>query len=89
MKPRQVDLIWLLLLAATAFTAWLSGSGALQAASLMWMAVVFGLAWFKGLGVILVFMELGHAPALWRRLLAGALFGVVALILLAYAVSMP
>ena len=89
MKFRLVDLIWLLLLAATAFTAWLSGSGALQTASLMWMAVVFGLAWFKGLGVILVFMELSHAPALWRRLLIGTLLVVVALILLAYAVSMP
>lgn len=87
MKPRLVDLIWLLLLAATAFTAWLSGSGALQSASLLWIAVVFALAWLKGLGVILCFMELAHAPPLWRRLLIGALSLVVTLILLAYALS--
>ncbi|MFD1710529.1 hypothetical protein FVQ98_06670 [Ottowia sp. GY511] len=88
MKPTHwLNLVWLLLLAATGFTAWLGSSGALRQSSLPLMALVFGLAWFKGLGVVLAFMELGHAPPLWRRLLMGTLALVVALILVAYAVA--
>ena len=85
---RWLNLVWLLLLAATGFTAWLGVSGALQTPSLPLMALVFALAWLKGLGVVLAFMELGHAPPLWRRLLMGTLAGVAALILVAYAVAM-
>ena len=88
MKPTHwLNLVWLLLLAATGFTAWLGSSGALRQPSLPLMALMFGLAWFKGLGVVLAFMELGHAPPLWRRLLMGTLAVVVGLILVAYAVA--
>ena len=88
MKPTHwLNTVWLLLLAATGFAAWLGASGALRQPSLPLMALVFGLAWLKGLGVVLSFMELGHAPPLWRRLLMGTLAVVVALILIAYAIA--
>jgi hypothetical protein len=44
-------------------------------------AGVFALAALKGALVILDYMELRHAPPLWRRLLLGWLAGVVTLIL--------
>ena len=89
MKPKLLDLIWLLLLAATAFTWWLGHSGALATPRLPIVALVFGLAWLKGVAVILEFMELRHAPPLWRRALTGGLTVIVGLILLAYWVAMP
>lgn len=88
MKPRRLDLIWLAMLAATALTWWLGASGWVARAGLAGLALVFGLAWLKGLGVILEFMELRHAPAPWRRGLVGALTAVVALILLAYRMGL-
>ena len=89
MKPTHwLNLVWLLLLAATAFTAWLGTSGALRQPSLPLIALVFGIAWLKGLGVVLGFMELGRAPPMWRRLLLGTLAVVIGLILVAYAVAM-
>ena len=88
MKPRALDLVWLLLLAATAFTWWLGHTGALAVPRFGLVALVFGLAWLKGLGVILEFMELRHAPPLWRRALIGGPSVIVALILLAYWVAL-
>ena len=89
MKPKLLDLIWLLLLAATAFTWWLGDSGALVPPRLAMMALVFGLAWLKGVGVILEFMELRHAPPAWRWALIGGLTLIVGLILLAYWLAEP
>ena len=89
MKTRGIDLVWLLLLAATAFTWWLGHSGALATPRPMLVALVFGLAWLKGVGVALEFMELRHAPPVWRRALIGGLSLIVALILLAYRVALP
>ncbi|HQC96275.1 MAG TPA: cytochrome C oxidase subunit IV family protein [Aquabacterium sp.] len=90
MKHRHLilDLAWLAMLAATAVTWALGSSGWVTRAQLAGMAVVFALAWLKGLGVILEFMELRHAPALWRRALIAALTLVVLLILLAYGLSL-
>ena len=88
MKPRMLDLVWLALLAATGITWWLGASGALASGRFAMTALVFALAWLKGLVVILEFMELRHAPALWRRALIGALTLVVLLILLAYGLSL-
>lgn len=87
MKPQPLDLVWLLLLAATGLTWWLDASGALRAPNLALTACVFGLAWLKGAGVALEFMELRHAPPLWRRALLGGLTLAVALILSAYAMA--
>ncbi|AKU66530.1 hypothetical protein ADJ79_03490 [Ottowia sp. oral taxon 894] len=88
MKLRLIDLVWLLLLAATATTWWLDASGKLDTPAhtpVVWL--IFGLAWLKGLGVILEFMELRHAPALWRNALLALFTLMVALILLAWAVA--
>ena len=71
---------WLLLLIATAVTWGLGDRGAGGRA----VAIILGLAWIKGLLVIYEFMELRHAPRLWKRLLIGWLSVVVALIALAY-----
>ena len=76
------------MLAATAVTWALGRGGWVARAQLAGMAVVFALAWLKGLVVILEFMELRHAPALWRRALIVALTLVVLLILLAYGLSL-
>jgi uncharacterized membrane protein len=46
--------------------------------------IIFGASLFKGLVVINNFMELRHAPALWRNLLVGWLGFVISMILLAY-----
>ena len=76
--------LWLLLLAATGVTYWLGESGALGLVSMVPVPLIFGFALFKGLGVILDFMDLRHAPALWRNLLVGWLVFVIGMILLAY-----
>ena len=76
--------LWLLLLAATGITYWLSESGQLGHASMVPVFLIFGFAFFKGVGVILDFMDLRHAPTLWRNLLLGWLVFVIGMILLAY-----
>ena len=88
MKVKGLDIVWLLLLAATAFTWWLGHSGALVPPRLAMMALVFGLAWLKGLGVILEFMELRHAPAAWRWGVLGWLWLVMLGIVWAYLKGM-
>ncbi|WP_298213168.1 cytochrome C oxidase subunit IV family protein [Acidovorax sp.] len=80
-KLLHIDWIWLALLAATAITWWVGehpgptgiGRGAALA--------VLGLALAKGVLIVLDYMELRHAPALWRRLLLGWL-GLTLLIVL-------
>ncbi|MDP2678912.1 MAG: cytochrome C oxidase subunit IV family protein [Rhodoferax sp.] len=76
--------LWLLLLTATGLTYGLGESGELGRASMASVFLIFGFALFKGLGVILDFMDLRHAPALWRNLLLGWLVFVMGMILLAY-----
>ena len=76
--------LWLLLLVATGATYGLGESGELGHASMEPVFLIFGFALFKGVGVILDFMDLRHAPALWRNLLIGWLVFVIGMILLAY-----
>jgi hypothetical protein len=76
--------LWLLLLAATGLTYWLGESGQLGHARMVPVFIIFGASLFKGLVVINNFMELRHAPALWRNLLVGWLGFVISMILLAY-----
>lgn len=78
------NILWLLLLVATGVTYWLGESGALGLASMAPVLLIFGFALAKGMGVILDFMDLRHAPALWRNLLTGWLVLVIGMILLAY-----
>lgn len=80
----STNTLWLLLLAATGATYWLGESGELGHASMVPALLIFGFALFKGVGVILDFMDLRHAPALWRNLLLSWLGFVIGMILLAY-----
>jgi len=83
MKLQWLDFIWMALLAATGVTWWLGASGALESGRFIFTVVVFALAWLKGLGVLLEFMELRHAPAAWRWALVAGFSVIVAGVLLA------
>jgi hypothetical protein len=87
MKLGPLDLIWLALLAGTACTWALADSGALASGRWALTALVFVIAWLKGLGVLLEFMELRHAPPAWRWALVSGLSVVIGLILLAAALA--
>lgn len=79
-----INRIWLGLLAATAVTYWLGESGLSGSAGMAPVLIMFGLAFAKGFWVVYDFMEVRHAPPLWKRLLLGWLVLVVSAILLAY-----
>ena len=76
--------IWLILLAATGVTFWLGESGLSGSAGMAPVLVMFALGFVKALLVMRDFMELRHAPALWRWLLQGWLVLVTTGIVLAY-----
>jgi caa(3)-type oxidase subunit IV len=81
LPTNTVDRVWLVMLAAT-LTTWALGEGG---ASGTWSVLaMLALACVKGVLVILDFMELRHAPLLWRILLLGWLSLVTALIVLFY-----
>jgi len=82
-----VDRIWLALMVATAITFWLGESGLASSAGAVSVGLMFGLSLLKGVLVILDFMELRQAPALWRRVMLGWLTVVIALILLAWTIA--
>ena len=87
-SSRALTLAWLVLLAITATTWWLGG-GHLQTASgsMVPVLVLCALTFVKGLLVSLEFLELRHAPALWRWLVCGWLTVVLLLIALAFWVG--
>lgn len=87
MPKNTIDRIWLVLIAATLTTFWLGESGLAGRAGIATVLLMFGLAYGKGLLIVLHFMELNHAPALWRRLMTGWLALVTTLIVLIYAVT--
>jgi cytochrome c oxidase subunit IV len=74
--------IWAGLMAATAVTWWLGESGVSRSAGMTAVAIMFGLAFLKGRWIVLDFMELRHAPPLWKRLMLGWLAGVITVIVL-------
>jgi caa(3)-type oxidase subunit IV len=81
LPTHTADRVWLVMLAATPAT-WALGEGGANGA---WpVLVMLALACLKGVLVILDFMELRHAPLLWRILLLGWLSLVTALIVLFY-----
>ena len=80
----SANYIWIILLTATGVTFWLGESGLSGTAGMTPVLVMFALAFVKALLVMLDFMELRHAPALWRRLLVGWLVLVTGGIVLAY-----
>lgn len=73
--------IWLIMLFAT-LTTWGLGEGG--AGGRLAMLTMLAMAFIKGVLVIDDFMELRHAPLLWRVLLIGWLGLVTALIVLSY-----
>ena len=79
MKLHRIDLIALLLALATGATWWLGEGGHLDVQRGV-VLTVLGLAAFKILLIALDYMELWHAPALWRRLVLGWLWLVIGLI---------
>lgn len=80
--------LWLVLLAVTGVTYWLGESGQLGQASMLPVLGIFGIAFVKGWVIINDFMELRHAPRLWRNLLLAWLLVVTSMILLAYWLSL-
>ena len=71
----------LILLAATIAAFWMRNDG------LVGLSIgisTLAIAWFKGRLVVLDFMELRHAPLIWRALIEGWLLLVSGLILLFY-----
>lgn len=78
-------IVWLALVVATAVTFAATESG-----SSGWLLVVgvLALALLKGSLVILHFMELRHAPAIWRRGVLGWLWLVMLGIVWAYLKGM-
>lgn len=88
MLTTSTNRIWALLLTATAVTYWLGESGLAGRAGMAPVLAMFGLALVKGLGVILDFMGLRHAPGLWKLLLIGWLVFVTSMIVLAYAIGL-
>ena len=79
----RTNAIWLALLAATARTTWLGERAGAQGLGAGAAVVVMALSADKGCLIVLDYMELRHAPALWRRLLLGWLAAVVLLVLAA------
>ena len=88
MTDYSLTRVWMVLLAITAVTYWIGEGGLAGQASIVPVLVIFGLAFVKGLLVCLDFLELRHAPALWRWLAIGWLIVVLGLIVLAYAISL-
>ena len=88
MKLRASDCVWLFLFSAMVLTWWLDASGLLGTPASRWaVPLIFALAWLKGLGVALEFMELRHAPALWRRAMLGLFSLMLALVMLAWLIA--
>lgn len=83
----KVDLAWAFLLVATLVTFALGESGISDVDRGMAVLVMFSLAFSKGLSVIMYFMELRHAPLLWKMLIVGWLSVVVVGILIAWWVG--
>ena len=80
--------IWLALLLATGVTYWLGESGLSGSAGMAPVLLMFGMAFVKGFWVIYDFMELRHAPRMWRVLLVGWLAFVTSMIVLAYWIGL-
>ena len=81
LRYRHITATWLLLMVAT-FISWSIGENG--EAGLGWAAVLFLITAGKGTAIILDFMGLAKAPALWRGFIIGWLFFVLFLIGLVY-----
>ena len=77
--PQRIDAIALALAVATGFSWWL-GEGGQAALSPSVVGLVLALAGFKGYLIANDYMELRHAPVMWRRLVLGWLVVAIGLI---------
>lgn len=84
MLANSLNRAWLILLAVTAVTYAMGEGGILGHGAMAPMLVLFALTFVKGLLVILDFLELRHAPALWRWTVLVWLVLVLGAIVLAY-----
>jgi hypothetical protein len=71
----------LILLVATVAAFWMRNDGLV---GLSIGASTLAIAWFKGRLVVLDFMELRHAPLIWRALIEGWLLLVSACLFIGY-----
>lgn len=82
-KLNRIDSIWLALLAATAITWWVGEHPGRHGVGAIAAVMVLLLAALKGTLIVLDYMELRRAPALWRRLLLGWLATTLLIVLTA------
>ena len=71
MGIRHLNRIWVFMVIATLITFTLGESGLTQMGNAWTEGEMFLLAYAKGVMVILDFMELKHAPTIWRIVLMG------------------
>ncbi len=83
-----INRIWVALLAATGITYWLGEAGASLQIGMASVLVMLTMSFAKGMWVIYDFMELRHAPSMWRFLVGGWLVFVIAMIALAYWIGL-
>ena len=88
MRTFSLTHAWLVLLGVTAVTFWIGEGGFAGQGTMVPVLLLFALTFVKGLVVSLEFLELRHAPALWRWLVIGWLTLVLGLIVLAYWISL-
>ena len=79
---------WAILLTATGITYWLGESGTAGKAGTMAVFSMLALAFIKGRLVIYDFMEIRHAPTMWKIFLVGWLGFVLGMIMLAYWIGL-
>jgi len=69
MTDLRLNIIWSILLSATALTWWLGEHNATGQSALVTAGIVLTLSVLKGWCIIQDFMELRHGPRLWRYLM--------------------
>ena len=84
MEKQAINRIWVLLMGCTLVTYILGESGWAGQHGRIALGVMFLLAFVKAFLVAYDFMELRHAPSLWRRLVLGWLVLVISAIVAAY-----
>lgn len=84
----SINRIWIGLLIVTGITYWLGETSPPGPIGMGAVAIMLALTLLKGLWIINDFMELRHAPPLWRRLIMGWLIFVIAMIALAYGIGL-
>ena len=79
-EARRINLAWAILIAATLASWWLAEDPGTHRLGRMAAGIVLALSAVKGLVIALDFMELGHAPKLWRRALLAWLSTILTVI---------